>query len=182
MPDCTNTVEVTPPAAHEVQVEGPDTNVVQVTPPAIEQVQVDGPAVNQVAVVPPQVYEVQVSDRLIIERTIVVEAAQRFLKVDFAHDTSSPLFIAIQATNELITESVVCVSTAFDDVAATLALGSVGDPTLIFDTTELKPKRIAQFESDEVISAAVATTIQLVITPGTSTTGAGFVLLTLKRV
>lgn len=106
----------------------------------------------------------------------------RLIKVDFDHTSSSPVSVATQDSDEIITEADVVFTTAFDDVATTAALGSPSSPGLIFGTTELKPKRMGQFHSEEIIEAIVATAIQLTLNPGTSTAGAGFVVVQLQKV
>lgn len=107
---------------------------------------------------------------------------ERLIKVDFDYTSSSPISVATQDSDELITEADVVFTTAFDDAASTAALGTPSSPGLIFDTTELKPKRTGQSHSEEIFEAVAATAIQLTLNPGTSTTGEGFVVVQLQKV
>lgn len=108
---------------------------------------------------------------------------ERSVRVAFAYNTPSPLYIATQATNEMIVRSDVIMAAAFDGATAALALGSPSTPGAIFDTTELKPKRVGQYQSQEVFQPpGTATDTQLTITSGGSSTGSGYVLLTLRKV
>jgi hypothetical protein len=111
-----------------------------------------------------------------------LDSGSRYVKVDFAHDTASPLLITVQEADEILIQATVVLETAFDDAAATLDLGTVATPGCIFDTTELKPEKTGEFLSQATLTATLATTIQLVITPGTATQGDGYVFLHLAGV
>lgn len=178
MSDCDIEIEVVASRTVDLEVVQPVAIEAEVTQPTVNELEVVQPVANELEVVQLKTIEIEVRNG----PQRLPGTQQRTVRIPFSHDTPSPLLVAEQLALELITDSVVCVETAFDDVAATLVLGSVGVPGLIFDTTELKPARVAQYQNEGVLTALLTTTIQLTIAPGASTTGSGFVLLTLKRV
>jgi hypothetical protein len=108
---------------------------------------------------------------------------ERHVREDFTFATVSPLLVGTQAVDEMIVRTEVVITTAFDGPTAALLLGSIAVPGLVFDTNELKPKRLGQYESLEVFEAPVlATAIRLTITSGGSSAGAGYVLQTYRKV
>ena len=145
------------------------------TPDAVDVVYDD------LAVAPP-LGATNVQDALDAIKLLLAEICERCVYVAFSYTDSSPIAVTVQAAGELIVETDVVITTAFTDPAATLLLGSPATPGLVFDTNEVKPKKVGQFHSESIVTAVGATTIQIALSPGTSTAGAGFVLLKLKKV
>lgn len=109
-------------------------------------------------------------------RIVVGELGLSVVKVDFDYLTSSPLFIASLPSNACVLRADVVVTTDFDDNAATLALTTVSSGDIL-STSEIKPGKIGQYNTLEIFRPSVADTVQLSISPGSSTQGAGFVIV-----
>lgn len=95
--------------------------------------------------------------------------------VPFAFNTASPLVLAALPAGAKVVRAAIVISTPFDDAAATLSLGTPGSPALVLGPSDSRPSVAGQYETDLIATFAAADTLQLVISPGASTQGAGFV-------
>jgi hypothetical protein len=95
--------------------------------------------------------------------------------VPFAFNTASPLVLSSLAGGARIVRAAIVVSTPFDAGAATLSLGTPGSPALVLGPTDNTPGAAAQYETDQITTIGAPDTLQLAISPGASTQGAGFV-------
>lgn len=100
--------------------------------------------------------------------------------VTFTHSTPSPLVIKSLATNQIIVDSEVVITVAFDDPAATVELGRATAPTEIFAGSEVKAKRIGTYASRENIVNTSPDTLVATIAPGSATVGSGYVVVTVR--
>ena len=100
---------------------------------------------------------------------------------DFAYNDISPINFGILRIGDLIVESELEIIIPFDDPAAVLQLTASGVGTLIpqngNDATE-----VAVYGNSENFKVTLASSLNVVITPGTSTQGSGRVTVTVKRV
>ncbi len=104
-------------------------------------------------------------------------AGSLFLKVQFTY-TDGPSIIVLSVTDgDTIVDSEVVIETAFDDVAATISLGSVADSSLILSTTENLPSALGNYGNQNNFKFALNEQIRIYINPGTSTQGSGHVLI-----
>lgn len=113
--------------------------------------------------------------------TLQAGNAEVFERADFTFATSSPAFLFNLSAGDEIVEARVVVSTAFDDPAATLRMGTVADPDLIFATGESDPTTVGQSICLVAHELSLTEILRLLISPGTSTTGAGHVLFRIRR-
>jgi len=100
--------------------------------------------------------------------------------VQFAFNDGSPKTIATMSAGQAVIDSEVVITDIFDDVAATLALGTSGTPSALLGTGDIDPTSLDTNGSDTNITFSGADTIVLTITPGASTKGSGYVVLLLK--
>ena len=102
--------------------------------------------------------------------------------VYFTFASPSPLTLVNLKAGDIIDEADVVITTAFDDIAATLEVGTVAIPGLVLPTNKINPTVLDRtFTSSVKHEIGLAEILRLTITPGTSTQGAGFVLFTIRR-
>lgn len=102
------------------------------------------------------------------------------IQVPFLFNTASPLLIRTMSAGETIVSAEIQITVPSDDLAATLELGTPGTPGLILDSTKPNFSAVGVYGTNVNFPFSGADTIQLTITPGTSTQGAGFVILQTK--
>ena len=103
-------------------------------------------------------------------------------RVNFTFATPSPLTLYnLEAGDELL-ETTLVIGTAFDDAAATVAVGTVAAPSLVFAPADTNlGKADCQWVSSRKYEIALAEIFRLLLTPGGSTQGAGYVLFRIRR-
>ncbi len=102
-----------------------------------------------------------------------------YARVNFTYNTVSPLtIINLLAGDEIDTVKLV-ITTAFDDASATLSVGTVASPTLIFNA--VKANKAQQYSSFEHHTIGLAEILRLTINSGTSTQGAGYIIYRVRR-
>lgn len=102
-------------------------------------------------------------------------------KVAFAFDGSSPLILIVLKPGDIVDNIEVTITTPFDDPAAALQVGIVANPDLALGPSEIDPDVASTYSNGENFEILVPEILRLLITPGTSTQGAGFVLFTIRR-
>lgn len=112
---------------------------------------------------------------VVAQKWFVGAAAARSSVVPFAFNTASPLALSALIAGAKIVRAAIVISTPFDDGAATLSLGTPGSPALVLGPSDSLPGTAGQYETDLITTIGAADTLQLAISPGTSTQGAGFV-------
>lgn len=113
--------------------------------------------------------------------TLQAGSAETIERVDFTFATLSPTFLFNLSSGDEILNASVVVSTPFDDPTATLRVGTVADPDLIFAAGEVPTNSVGQatcFVAHEISTTEI---LRLLISPGLSTTGAGHVLFRIRR-
>lgn len=98
---------------------------------------------------------------------------ERFREFSFSSGTISLQSVIAGAR---CTRVVVVITTPFDDPAATIAVGTAGNPSLLMSATDSNPAKAHQYDNPTVTVFSVNDTLQVAINPGASTQGAGFVL------
>lgn len=103
-------------------------------------------------------------------------------RTPFTFATASPLALgpALIAGN-IVSETQIVIEVGFDDPTATLELGTNAAPVSLNDDPENDPQSIGRYAGAGRDRQAVgAEQAQLVITPGVSTMGSGYVLYTIS--
>jgi len=112
---------------------------------------------------------------------IIVADVEDVQKVSFAFNTGSPLILGIVAAGQVLDRASVLITTAFDDPSATVQLGTSGIPGLILGPADARPPVVGQYEHVALVIFPVNDLLQLTISPGASTMGAGVLLFKIKR-
>lgn len=93
-------------------------------------------------------------------------------KVSFTYLTGSPVVLQALAIGQQVIRVQLVITTSFDDPLSKVQLGTSSLPDLFFDFT---PVTEGQFLDDNILDVTIPESFQLVITPGVSTQGAGFI-------
>lgn len=104
-------------------------------------------------------------------------AGETVVRVPFTYTSSSPLTLLSVAAGGAVNRVALVITTAFNDGAATLQVGTLFSPALLLAAGDNVPGVLGQYESDAVVGFVTAQAVVLTIAPGASTQGAGFVLL-----
>ena len=102
------------------------------------------------------------------------------LVVPFTYATGSPLVLQAVTAGQIIDRAVLILTTAFDDPAATLQVGTTGTPSLILAPGEVDVSKNDQYGTDVITTIALNDILILTITPGVSTHGAGKLFYRIK--
>jgi hypothetical protein len=100
--------------------------------------------------------------------------------VPFAFNTASPLILQAVAAGTLLNRADILITTAFDDPAATLRLGTAASPSLVLAAADNLPSRLGQYQTEALTLFVAPDNLQLSISPAASTMGAGIVFFKLK--
>jgi hypothetical protein len=103
------------------------------------------------------------------------------IAVNFTYASASPLTLINIPANTWVDKAEITITDEFDDVAATLKIGTVANDNLLLDTFENDPLVKGDYSNDENILIALAEILRLTINPAASTKGAGTVFLTIRR-
>jgi len=103
------------------------------------------------------------------------------LRISFDFTTPSPLVLSVLAAGDTVIETEVVIDTAFDDPSSTLQVGTPADPGCLLSSAEIEPSAPANYGSDGNLHATTTTTVQLTLIPATSTAGAGYVQINIRR-
>jgi hypothetical protein len=83
---------------------------------------------------------------------------------------------------DLLVGSKIMITTAFDDAAATLSMGTTNlGATVLHDTIHNNPQVAGTYQTDDIVAVTMADNATLTITPGASTSGAGTAVIYVKR-
>ena len=93
--------------------------------------------------------------------------------------TSGTLVLYPLTPGTVVRQAEIVVTTTFDDPAAMLSVGTPALPGVLVDTTDCDPGFVGRYGPDNDYKAAIVESLQLVVTPGASTQGAGYILFTL---
>jgi hypothetical protein len=99
---------------------------------------------------------------------------------DFSFATVSPALIQALGGSAVVEWAQVIMTTVFDDPAATLSLGTTADPSGVLSASQIDPTELAVYSTESPLRLAAPSTLQLTISPGASTQGAGYVLARIR--
>jgi hypothetical protein len=102
-----------------------------------------------------------------------------FGRVNFTYASSSPFTVLNLQANDEIDQIKVVITTPFDDATSRIDVGTVATPKLVFDA--LRPTKLKQQTDFNHHLISVAEILRLLITPGTSTQGAGYIVYRIRR-
>lgn len=97
--------------------------------------------------------------------------------IDFEYNTPSPLILVNMLPGDYILDTELDITEAFDDPAATLSIGTTLDNELLIGIADNKPTRQGTYGSFENFPFEVAEPVRLFISPGSSSSGSGRVVL-----
>jgi len=100
-----------------------------------------------------------------------------YIKVPFQYNNASPKNVAVVPANAVVSQVDVIVNTAFDDNAATLSMGTMANANLLLNATDSKPNISGTYAAMPGQLFLSDTWVVLTITPGTSTTGSGMIVI-----
>jgi hypothetical protein len=101
--------------------------------------------------------------------------------VRFSFDTPSPMSLGAVLSGQILNRAALLISTPFDDPSSFLQFGTSTSPNLIFGPSGAKPSMADQYEHIALVTFPIDDILQLVISPGASTQGAGLLLYKIKR-
>ena len=109
-----------------------------------------------------------------IEDDKVIQSVQ----TDFTYNGSTTIALAAIPSGATVLQSLVVVSTLFNDVGATIEFGTSGDPDELFNTAAVDITSPGHTTVAHNIVLTTAKTYQLVLVPAAASTGAGRIILT----
>jgi hypothetical protein len=105
------------------------------------------------------------------------ENVDGYIKVPFNYNDISPKNVATIPANAVVSEVLMVITTAFDDVNSTISLGTVADANLLLNASDSKPNIIGTYASMPGQLFPSETWVVLTIEPGSSTTGSGMIVI-----
>jgi hypothetical protein len=103
--------------------------------------------------------------------------AEEIRTVSFAYNNASPKLVFPIPAGARIVFAQIQITTAFNDAAATLKLGDAGDDDRLMTVDQNMPDQVGEYESHTGYQYASVTNVNLTISPGASTQGAGVVVI-----
>lgn len=101
--------------------------------------------------------------------------------VQFTYATASPLVLQRVTAWQLLDRAVLVLTTRFDDpLPAGILLGTTATPGLVLGSGDVDASVEDQYENAALFEFAIDDFLQLTITPGASTQGAGFLFYRIK--
>lgn len=105
------------------------------------------------------------------------DEGETVIRVPFTFASPSPLLLHAIPAASAVNRCALVITTAFDDAAATLAVGTPFSPAVLLATADNVPGALGQYESDSIVPFTPPENLILTLSPGASTQGAGYVLL-----
>lgn len=108
--------------------------------------------------------------------------APQLLSVAFAFNTASPLLLVPVFAGGIMARAQIQITTAFNDPAATLLLGTSASPSLVMGAADSDPSVVDSYDQSTMLTfpGPGADKLQLTISPGASTQGAGILYYELR--
>lgn len=103
--------------------------------------------------------------------------AEEIKTLPFAFNSSSPLLILAIPAGARIISTQIQITTAFDDAAASLTVGDSGNTSRLMTASQNIPNETGEYESHTPNQYVPITNVNLYISPGASTMGAGVVVI-----
>ena len=95
----------------------------------------------------------------------------------FQFNNVSPKNVAVIPANAVVSAVDVIVTTAFDDNAATLSMGTMANANLLLNSVDSKANIVGTYAAMPGQLFLSDTWVVLTITPGSSTTGSGMIVI-----
>jgi len=111
---------------------------------------------------------------LVQDNTVVVYLA-------FTFADASPVFLRSLNADDIVLNCEVVLETAFDDPSATISVGTPAGVESVMSMDSIAPSYAFPYGTDDNYIAPVNETLNLYISPATTTTGSGYVLLMIRR-
>ena len=110
------------------------------------------------------------------------DSAEAGLYVPFSFGDATPKTIGPNEANKLIERVTIIITTPFNGVGATLAIGDSGTPMGLMEATDNEPQTPATYQVHPNVSFADTRNLLLTIVPGAGATqGAGIVSITFQQ-
>lgn len=104
------------------------------------------------------------------------------VQIPFAYNSASPLLLANVVVGDSIVRASIDITQDFDDLAATLSIGTAGNNDLLVAVGENNPSTIALYDITKNTIFAGPQVLSLYLNPGTSTQGTGIATLYLNKI
>ena len=112
-----------------------------------------------------------------VSATNILGVINGYIKVPYQYNNASPKNVAIIPANAVVSAVDVIVTTAFDDVNATLSMGTVANANLLLNAVDSKPFIAGTYAAMPGQLFLSDTWVVLTISPGSSTTGSGMIVI-----
>jgi hypothetical protein len=112
-----------------------------------------------------------------ISGTNIIGTINGYIKVPFQFNNVSPKNVAVIPANAVVSAVDVIVTTAFDDNAATLSMGTMANANLLLNSVDSKANIVGTYAAMPGQLFLSDTWVVLTITPGSSTTGSGMIVI-----
>jgi len=103
--------------------------------------------------------------------------AEEIRTMSFSYSDSSPKLIFPIPSGARIVFVQIQITTVFNDAAATLTIGDAGDTDRLMQADQNVPNELGEYESHIGYQYVSSTNVNLIINKGTSTQGAGVVVI-----
>lgn len=107
-------------------------------------------------------------------------STNNFVTIPFSYNSSTPVNILMMAANMLIYDCSIIIETAFNDPTSTLSVGDSGNPSRLMSSVDNSSTIENTYKTTPSHKYGSNTQVTLTITPGTSTQGSGYVVLTIQ--
>lgn len=105
------------------------------------------------------------------------ESVDGWIKVPFTFSDASPKLVAIIPAGSVVASVDIVILTQFSDTSATLSAGTVANPQELVSTTDVYPASVGTFSTVPGKLYVSETHVVLTITPGTSISGNGMLII-----
>jgi len=109
-----------------------------------------------------------------------LSTSERVENVHFTYTTGSPLVLQQVFPGQVLNRCTILLTTSFDDPAAFVQVGTTTTPSLVFSPAEVTLGVVNNYDQHALFEFSVMDFLQLTISPGASTQGAGLLLYKIK--
>lgn len=99
----------------------------------------------------------------------------------FSFDSFSPFILSNLSAGDIVVDCEIRIDVSFDDPLSTIRVGTPLSPSGVMSADKSNPGFVSTYGNDENYFASVSETLQMIISPGASTQGSGYVLATIRR-
>jgi hypothetical protein len=111
----------------------------------------------------------------------VAENAEQVVPVPFLFNTPSPMLLQQVPAGSILNRCTILIAQPFDDHAAFLKLGTTATPDLVFGQSDVTLGALGNcYDQSSLFQFSIMDFLQLTISPGASTQGAGLLLYKLR--